>query len=82
MLSDDSGGFLDTLRKQTSGSPFMSTLMARLLFLPYDLTNYAYGLLKVPMKPFILATFIGIIPGSAVFILAGAAFHNETLTSF
>gem|GEM_PF-6277491 len=35
----------------------MSTLMARLLFLPYDLTNYAYGLLKVPMKPFIIATF-------------------------
>jgi len=81
LLSDASGWFLDTLRQQTSGSPFMSTLMARLLFLPYDLTNYAYGLLKVPMKPFIIATFFWIIPWSAVFILAGAAFHNEKLTS-
>ncbi|MDC0506040.1 FAD-dependent oxidoreductase [Candidatus Gracilibacteria bacterium] len=82
LLSDEGGGIIDTLRKQTSDSPFMSTLMTRLLFFPYDLTNYACGFLKVPWKPFAIATFVGIIPGSAVFILAGAAFHNETLTSF
>jgi len=29
-----------------------------------------------------LATFIGIIPGSAVFILAGSAFYNKEITSF
>ncbi len=82
LLSDEGGWLIDTLRKQTSDSPFMSTLMTRLLFFPYDLTNYACGFLKVPWKPFAIATFVGIIPGSAVFILAGAAFHNETLTSF
>jgi uncharacterized membrane protein YdjX (TVP38/TMEM64 family) len=57
-------------------------LMTRLLFFPYDITNYACGFLKVKVKEFTLATFLGIIPWSAVFILAGAAFHNEKLTSF
>jgi len=82
LLSGDDAGIIGSLKSKVDKEPFVSVLMTRLLFFPYDITNYACGFLKVKWKEFTLATFIGIIPGSAVFILAGAAFHNEKLTSF
>jgi uncharacterized membrane protein YdjX (TVP38/TMEM64 family) len=38
--------------------------------------------LRVKYLPYILATIVGILPGSAVFVLAGAAFYNKELISF
>ena len=56
--------------------------MARFLFFPFDLTNYACGFLKVRFPSYVAATALGIIPGMSVFILAGAAFYGKELTSF
>jgi uncharacterized membrane protein YdjX (TVP38/TMEM64 family) len=46
----------------------------RLLFLPYDLVNYAAGFLKIRWQPFILATAVGSIPGTVSIALLGGSF--------
>ncbi len=56
--------------------PFISVLLARLLFLPYDLTNFASGVIKARWRSYALATAIGIIPGTATFVALGASFEN------
>ena len=70
------------LKAEADKSPFTSILMTRLLFLPFDPINYIAGFLKVDLKAFVLATAIGILPGTAVFVFAGTAFHGKELTSF
>lgn len=82
LLSDEGGGIIGTLKSQVDSDPFMSVLMTRLLFFPYDITNYACWFLKVDLKKYTLATFIGIIPGVSVFVLAGSAFFAQEITSF
>lgn len=82
LLSNDSGGIIGALKTKVNKEPFLSVLMTRFLFFPFDLTNYACGFLRVKFPSYVVATALGIIPGMSVFILAGAAFHNETLTSF
>ncbi len=77
-----SGGILTELKDKANEAPFMTILSARLLFFPFDLVNYISGFLRINFKGFFLATLIGIIPGASVFILAGAAFQNEKITSF
>ena len=53
---------------------FETVLLMRLLFLPYDLVNYASGFLKIDWKAFLLATAIGSIPGTISFVLLGGSF--------
>ena len=53
---------------------FETVLIMRLLFLPYDLVNYAAGFLKIRWQPFILATAIGSIPGTISFVLLAGSF--------
>ena len=52
----------------------------RLLFFPFDLINYLCGVFKIPLFSYTLAT-IACIPGTAIFVLAGAAFYGEEVTS-
>lgn len=72
---------IDNIRKNANKSPFMSILMARLLFFPFDLVNYISWFLKIQYKWFALATLVWIIPWASVFILAWAAFYTKNLTS-
>lgn len=74
-------GLLGSLQKKLNTSPFISVLTARFLFFPFDLTNYAFGFLKVKLSAYTLATFLWIIPGMSIFILAGSAFYNSEITS-
>lgn len=39
---------------------------------PFFLLNYAYGLTRVPLRQYILATWIGILPGSTLFVYIGS----------
>jgi uncharacterized membrane protein YdjX (TVP38/TMEM64 family) len=52
---------------------FESVLIMRLLFLPYDLVNYASGILRLRWLPFLLATALGSLPGTVSFVLLGAS---------
>lgn len=52
---------------------FETVLVMRLLFLPYDLVNYASGALRIRWVAFITATAIGSLPGTISFVLLGAS---------
>jgi uncharacterized membrane protein YdjX (TVP38/TMEM64 family) len=42
-------------------------------FPPFTWVNYAFGLTGVHLRPFLITTFFGIIPGTIAFTYAGAA---------
>ena len=53
---------------------FETVLIMRLIFLPYDLVNYAAGFLKINWRAFLMATAIGSLPGTISVVLFGASF--------
>ena len=53
---------------------FETVLIMRLIFLPYDLVNYAAGFLKINWRAFLTATAIGSLPGTVSVVLFGASF--------
>lgn len=55
---------------------FESVLIMRLLFLPYDLVNYASGFLRIKWLPFLTATALGSLPGTVSFVLLGASLER------
>jgi uncharacterized membrane protein YdjX (TVP38/TMEM64 family) len=44
---------------------------------PFFLMNYAYGLTRVSLRHYVLATWIGIIPGSTLFVYIGSLAGSE-----
>ncbi len=75
LLSDDenSSGLQKYIGRMRENS-FETVLIMRLIFLPYDLVNYAAGFLQINWKAFLAATAIGSIPGTISFVLLGASF--------
>lgn len=59
--------------KQADGrSGFLLLFLLRLIpAVPYGLINYAFGLSKMRFWPYLLASIIGIIPGTLIFINLG-----------
>lgn len=55
---------------------FVTVLVMRLAFLPYDLVNYACGALGINPGAFLAATAIGSLPGTVSFVLAGASLER------
>ena len=55
---------------------FMSVLVMRLTYLPFDLVGYSSGMCGLRQKDFAAATFLGTIPGLATFVLLGSAFTD------
>jgi len=56
---------------------FSAVLIMRLIFIPFDLLSYAAGILQTKFIPFITATFIGIMLGTATFVSIGASLNVE-----
>jgi len=69
------GNYIEWLRSR----PFESVLFMRLFYVPFDLTNYGSGVLKVSWKSYAAATFIGILPGLTTFVALGAALNISEL---
>ncbi len=71
---------LDAMSRAVEREAFKVVLLTRLspLF-PYNLLNYAYGLSHVPFKTFVLASWVGMLPGTLTYIYLGSA--AETLTA-
>ncbi len=55
---------------------FLTVMVMRLAFLPYDLVNYACGFLRIRPGAFLAATAIGSFPGTLSFVLAGASIER------
>lgn len=51
---------------------FEAVLTLRFVFAPYDAVNYLAGTLRLPLRAFVVATVIGSLPGTLVFVFFGA----------
>lgn len=67
------GNWVTALRKNT----FEAVLTTRLIFLPFDIVSYAAGILQTRFVPFVTATFLGILLGTATFVSIGASLDIE-----
>jgi uncharacterized membrane protein YdjX (TVP38/TMEM64 family) len=55
-------------------SGFKIVLLTRLSpIFPFNLQNYGYGLTKVPFWHYVLASWIGMLPGTVMYVYIGAA---------
>jgi uncharacterized membrane protein YdjX (TVP38/TMEM64 family) len=72
--SDENSTLIQKYTQRMRQNSFETVLIMRLLFLPYDLVNYAAGFLKIKWQPFILATAVGSIPGTISIVLLGGSF--------
>jgi uncharacterized membrane protein YdjX (TVP38/TMEM64 family) len=53
---------------------FKVVLLTRLSpVLPFNLLNYAFGLTAVPLKTYVLASWIGMLPGTIMYVYLGSA---------
>ncbi len=41
--------------------------------IPFNLSNYLYGLTDVKLLPYVLATWLGTLPGTALYVYLGTA---------
>lgn len=74
LKDEDSGSMIQQYAGRMRANSFETVLIMRLIFLPYDLVNYAAGFLRIYWLPFLLATAIGSLPGTISFVLLGASF--------
>ncbi|WP_420627716.1 TVP38/TMEM64 family protein [Candidatus Leptofilum sp.] len=72
--SEEETNLIQKYTQRMRQNSFETVLIMRLLFLPYDLVNYAAGFLKIRWQPFILATVIGSIPGTVSVVLFASSF--------
>lgn len=62
---------------------FMTVLVMRLLFFPFDVVNYMSGMTGVAYRQYALASFIGLLPATITFTVLGDAFGKpRTLAAF
>jgi uncharacterized membrane protein YdjX (TVP38/TMEM64 family) len=68
------GGRLEGMNRELAARGFGYLLFLRLVPLfPFFLVNLAAGLTRLPLRTFVLATMIGIVPGGFVYVNAGAS---------
>jgi len=73
---------LEKLKAKLTKNTFQSVLMMRFIMLPFDLSNYIYGVLHITFWKCIAATTLGVIPATIVFVSAGSAFYGKNIQSF
>ncbi|MGD9501898.1 MAG: TVP38/TMEM64 family protein [Methyloceanibacter sp.] len=72
VLAQRAGPFLSRFRQGFQEDAFSYLLFLRLVpIFPFWLVNLAPGLLGVPFATYVVTTFLGIIPGTFAFALAG-----------
>jgi len=70
---DRQGGHLGTFAEQLRSQGFWTILTGRLLpVMPFSLLNFASGLARVPVRPFLGATVLGGLPASFIYATLGA----------
>lgn len=75
-------GRLARMEKGFNEHAFNYLLFLRLLpIFPFWLINIGAGLLAVPLRTFVIATFIGIIPGAFVYVMVGNSLHTVFATN-
>jgi uncharacterized membrane protein YdjX (TVP38/TMEM64 family) len=68
--------FVPRLTCKIQDNGFLTVLVMRLMFLPFDLVGYSSGMCNVKQRDFALATVIGTIPGLLTFVFLGGSFSD------
>jgi len=78
------GRNIENLYKESEGSGgFLFVFMMRLIpIIPWEIQNYIGGLSKVPVGTFVMATALGIIPGSFSLVFLGSSISDPTSWEF
>jgi pyruvate/2-oxoglutarate dehydrogenase complex dihydrolipoamide dehydrogenase (E3) component/uncharacterized membrane protein YdjX (TVP38/TMEM64 family) len=76
IIPGDGLGVLSTWKRKLADNSFISVLIMRFVYLPFDLVNYGCGILNVKWRSYFLATLIGILPGLVTFVSFGASIEN------
>ena len=70
-------GKVAALDQKLGENSFKAVLLIRLIpNFPFDVQNYGLGFSKVRAVPYLLATFLGILPGSFAFVYLGESLVN------
>jgi uncharacterized membrane protein YdjX (TVP38/TMEM64 family) len=72
-------GVISRYAARMRANAFGTILVMRLIYLPYDLVNYLAGFLRVPYRPYIVASILGSLPGTLTFVLAGASLNIDDI---
>lgn len=72
-------GLVSRYTERMRQNSFVTVLIMHLLFLPYELVNFLAGILRINWRAFILATFLGSLPGFFTFVPFGAALDLKKL---
>ena len=73
---DKNNIFIHKFEKYFHQNGFISILMLRLLYAPFDLVGYFAGASVISYKDFALATFVGIVPGLITAAFLGGSVHS------
>ena len=65
--------FVPRLTCKIQDNGFLTVLIMRLTFLPFDLVGYSSGMCNIKQKDFALATVVGTIPGLLTFVFMGGS---------
>jgi len=68
--------FVPHLTCNIQNNGFLTVLVMRLTFFPFDIVGYSSGMCNIKQKDFALATVIGTIPGLLTFVFLGGALFN------
>lgn len=83
-LVDRVRGLLGRFLDRAVDHPFETTLVMRLLYLPFDMVGYVAGFFRLRFIPFALGSALGTLPGTIAFVGFGASVDSldEGLPSF
>ncbi len=70
---------LGVFRRLLAEQAFPTVLILRAAYLPFDLVNYACGLLRVPWWPYMSGSLIGMLPPMITFVSFGATVNLPEL---
>ena len=77
--TSDKQNLIGVYRQRLHDNTFETLLILHLVFLPFDLINYCSGFLRLRLRPFLLATIIGSIPGIFALVFFGASMEFAQL---
>lgn len=73
------GAWLSTLDAAVAQNGFKIVVLTRLSpLLPFGLLNYGFGLSKVPLRTFAVASWLGMLPGTWLYCYLGSAARTLT----
>jgi uncharacterized membrane protein YdjX (TVP38/TMEM64 family) len=74
----EQASLLSRWRERVNRNPFHAILLMRLCFVPFDPVNIISALARAPLRPFLLATALGVAPTSLPMVLSGASIDFHT----